>query len=56
MPAILSGWKTYLAGAGMMLVAVAKLAGAEIPGFEMIDPGTLFMNGLGFVGLRWKLG
>lgn len=48
----MSGYRTYLAAALMVAVAVAKLFGIVIPGFESVDPGLLISNALGFTFLR----
>lgn len=53
---MLEGWKTYAAAAALAIVAGLKLAGVEVPGFEMMPVGALLTNALGLFGIRWKLG
>jgi hypothetical protein len=48
----MTGYKTYAAAAVMVIVAVAKLAGIDVPGFEMMDPGALLTQAAAVAGLR----
>lgn len=48
----LEGKKTYVTGILMILIAVGKLVGVEIPGFETTDPGTLLSGAFGLLFLR----
>lgn len=52
----MSGWKTYAACAVLVAVAILKLAGVMVPGFENMDTGALITNAAGLFGIRWKLG
>ena len=49
---ILSGYKTYIVGALMLVTAIAQLAGVDIPGFEGQSAMQLLMEGLAIVFLR----
>lgn len=48
MNVILANWKTSAAGAMVILLGVAELAGVHVPGFSM-DPGAAFAAGLGLL-------
>ena len=48
MQSILANWKTSAAGALVILLGVAELAGVSIPGFSM-DPGAAFAAGFGLL-------
>ncbi len=52
MISFLTGYKTYIAGAAMLLTAVAELAGATIPGSESFTPLQWFFAGLVTITLR----
>lgn len=48
MDALLTNWKTSAAGALVILLGAAELAGVHVPGFSM-DPGAAFAAGLGLL-------
>lgn len=48
----LNGYKTYIVGALMALVAAAAMFGITIPGFEDIDAGQMIMEAFGLIFLR----
>ena len=48
MQSILANWKTSAAGALVIVLGVAELAGIHIPGFAM-DPGAAFTAGAGLL-------
>lgn len=47
----LSGYKTYVVGAVLVLVGVLGIFGVAVPGFEG-DAGLMIANGLGMIFLR----
>jgi hypothetical protein len=49
---MMSGYRTYITAALMLAVAIAKLFGIDIPGFEAVDPGLLISNAFAFAFLR----
>jgi lysozyme family protein len=49
---ILSGYKTYIVGAAMLIAALAQLLGVNIPAFDSQSAGDLLMQGLAIVFLR----
>lgn len=49
---VLSGYKTYIVAAVMLLVGVAGLVGIDIPSFEGHAPASLVMEALAFIFLR----
>lgn len=49
---LLSGYKTYIIGAFMLVTAIAQLAGVDLPGFEGQSAMQLLMEGLAVVFLR----
>lgn len=49
---ILPNKKTYITAGLMAVVAVAKGAGVDVPGFEGTSPGDLLMQALSFAFLR----
>lgn len=48
METILKSWKTSAAGLVLILMAVLKMAGVEIPGFDSA-PGALLIGGIGLL-------
>ena len=48
----LTGYKTYIMGALMVLVAAAAMFGITLPGFEQIDAGQMIMEAFGLIFLR----
>lgn len=48
----LSGYKTYIVAAIMLLVGIAGLFGVDIPSFEGHAPASLVMEALAFIFLR----
>ncbi len=48
----LSGYKTYISAAILLLAALAKLGGVDVPGFEDMDVGAMIVNAMGLFGLR----
>ena len=48
----LSGYKTYIVAAAMVVFALAGLLGVEIPSFEGHAPGSLLMEALAIIFLR----
>ena len=51
----LSGYKTYIVAAAMLLTGVAGLLGVDIPNFTGQAPGNLVMEALAFLFLRQGL-
>jgi hypothetical protein len=49
---LLSGYRTYIVAAVMLLVGLAGLAGIDIPSFEGHPPASLVMEALAFFFLR----
>jgi len=49
---ILSGYKTYIMGAFMLLAAIAQLVGVDLPGLDGQSATQLFMEALAFIFLR----
>ncbi|MBI4922473.1 MAG: peptidoglycan-binding protein [Devosia nanyangense] len=49
---ILSGYKTYIVAAAMLLTGIAGLLGVDIPSFTGQAPGNLLMEALAFIFLR----
>ena len=49
---ILSGYKTYIVAAAMLLTGIAGLLGVDIPAFDGQAPATLVMEALAFIFLR----
>lgn len=49
---LLSGYKTYIVAAAMLLAAIAGLLGVDIPAFDHTAPGNLLMEALAFIFLR----
>jgi hypothetical protein len=52
---ILSGYKTYIVAAAMLIFGVAGLVGVDIPSFTGDAPGNLVMEALAFFFLRQGL-
>ncbi|MDO8359653.1 MAG: hypothetical protein Q7T08_06390, partial [Devosia sp.] len=48
----LSGYKTYIVAAAMLLTGIAGLLGVDIPSFTGQAPGNLLMEALAFIFLR----
>ena len=48
----LSGYKTYIIAAAMLLTGIAGLLGVDIPSFTGQAPGNLLMEALAFIFLR----
>ena len=49
---LLSGYKTYIVAAVMLLTGVAGLLGVDIPAFDGHAPASLVMEALAFIFLR----
>ena len=49
---LLSGYKTYIVAAAMLLAGLAGLIGVDIPSFEGHAPAALVMEALAFIFLR----
>lgn len=49
---ILNGYKTYIVATLMVAIGVLKFFGFEVPSFETMDPGSLFMEGFAVLFLR----
>jgi lysozyme family protein len=49
---LLSGYKTYLVAAVMLLIGLAGLLGVDIPSFDGHAPASLVMEALAFIFLR----
>lgn len=49
---ILSGYKTYIVAASMLVTGIAGLLGVDIPSFTGQAPGNLLMEALAFIFLR----
>lgn len=52
---VLSGYKTYIVAAAMLVFGVAGLVGVDIPSFTGDAPGNLVMEALAFFFLRQGL-
>ncbi len=52
---ILSGYKTYIVAAAMLVFGLAGLLGVDIPSFTGQAPGNLVMEALAFFFLRQGL-
>lgn len=52
---LLSGYKTYIIAAAMLVAGVAGMLGIEIPSFSGQSPGGLVMEALAFIFLRQGL-
>lgn len=48
----LTGYKTYITGAAMIILGGLAIAGIMIPGFPIVDGAALIMQGLGLIFLR----
>ena len=48
----LSGYKTYIMGAFMLLAALAQIAGVDLPGFDEQSSTELMLQALAFIFLR----
>jgi hypothetical protein len=48
----LSGYKTYIVAAAMILFGLSQLVGVDIPSFEGQSAGHLLMEGLAIIFLR----
>ena len=48
----LSGYKTYIVAAAMILAGLSQLVGVDLPSFEGQAAGKLLMEGLAIVFLR----
>jgi hypothetical protein len=51
----LSGYRTYIVAAAMLLTGLAGLVGVDIPSFTGQAPGNLVMEALAFFFLRHGL-
>lgn len=49
---LLSGYKTYIVAAIMLLIGLAGLLGVDVPSFETHAPASLVMEALAFIFLR----
>ncbi|MBN9344716.1 MAG: glycoside hydrolase family 108 protein [Devosia sp.] len=49
---LLSGYKTYIVAAIMLLIGLAGLLGVDVPSFENHAPASLVMEALAFIFLR----
>lgn len=49
---LLSGYRTYIIAAIMLLTGIAGLAGVDIPAFDGHAPASLIMEALAFFFLR----
>jgi lysozyme family protein len=49
---LLSGYKTYIVAAAMLLAGVAGLVGVDLPAFDGHAPASLVMEALAFIFLR----
>ena len=49
---ILSGYRTYIIAAMMVLTALAQFAGVDLPGFADQSAAQLLMEGLAIIFLR----
>ena len=52
---ILTGYKTYVVGAAMLIIGIAQLLGITIPSFTGQSAGDLLMQGLAVIFLRQGL-
>lgn len=48
----LSGYRTYLVGAAMLLAALAQILGVDLPSFDGQSAGDLLMQALALIFLR----
>ncbi len=48
----LSGYKTYIVGAAMLIAGIAQLLGVALPAFDSQSAGDLLMQGLAIIFLR----
>ena len=48
----LSGYRTYIVAAAMLLAGIAQIAGVDLPTFDGHSAGQLFMEGLAILFLR----
>jgi hypothetical protein len=48
----LSGYRTYLVGAAMLLAALAQIVGVDLPSFDGQSAGDLLMQALALIFLR----
>lgn len=49
---ILSGYKTYIVAAAMLISALAQLLGVDIPSFDGHAAGQMLMEALAIIFLR----
>lgn len=49
---LLSGYKTYIVGAAMLIAALAQLLGVALPALDGQSAGDLLMQGLAIIFLR----
>jgi hypothetical protein len=49
---LLSGYKTYIVAAIMLLIGLAGLLGIDVPSFDGHAPASLVMEALAFIFLR----
>lgn len=49
---LLSGYRTYIVAAVMLLIGIAGVLGIDIPSFEGHPPASLVMEALAFIFLR----
>jgi lysozyme family protein len=49
---LLSGYKTYIVAAAMLIFAIARLVGVDLPAFDGQAPGSLLMEALAIIFLR----
>lgn len=49
---VLSGYRTYIVAAVMLLTGIAGLIGLDIPAFDSHAPASLVMEALAFIFLR----
>ena len=48
----LSGYRTYIVAAAMLVAALAQVAGVDLPALEGQAAGQLFLEGLAILFLR----
>lgn len=48
----LTGYKTYIVASLMVIIGTLKFFAIDVPSFETMDPGALFMEGLAILFLR----
>lgn len=48
----LSGYRTYIVAAAMLLAAIAQMAGVDLPALDGRSAAELFMQGLALIFLR----